>query len=399
MSNYIIEIVNCKKIEKEFLNLPKKLYKDDDNYVTPLDTDIENVFSPSRNKMFDGGEAIRYMVKDTNSDSYVGRIAAFYNNDTANQPNDKVGGCGFFESINDQKVAYMLFDVAIEWLKTKGMTCVNGPVNFGDREMWWGLLTEGFVQPIYGMNYNFAYYQEFFESYGFKNYFNGMSYKRTFDVEDLNPIIQQKAERLSSNPAYCFRYITKDEMSLAAEWFYEIYKRAWAQFDGVATVTKEQAYKMMDKLKPIIDRKLIYFAFHEDKPIGFFIMVPEINSVIKPLNGKLNFINKLRFIYSLKFKKVSRIAQGVIFGVIPEFRGKSIESGLMNCFVDEMRKGNVSYQWLELAWVGDFNPLMMSMVQRYIRAKKIKNHITYRYNFDREREFERAPRVSFSRPE
>ncbi len=398
MSNHIIEIVNCNKLEKEFITLPKILYKNDNNYVSPLDADIKKVFSPLDNKMFADGEAIRFLVKEISSCKYVGRIAAFYNNNTADQGENKVGGCGFFESINNKEVAYLLFDTAIDWLKSKGMTSVDGPINFGDRESWWGLLTEGFIQPIYGMNYNFPYYQELFESYGFQNYFNGISFKRIFDLESVNPIIAQKAARLSANPAYSFRYISKKELPDAAGWFYEIYKRAWALFEGVATISKEQAQEIINKLKPIIDVKLIYFAFYEDTPIGFFIMIPDLNPVIKPLNGKFNLINKLRFMYALKCKKVSHIAQSLVFGVVPEFQGKGIESGMMNCFADEIRAGNIGYDSLELAWVGDFNPLMINLVRRYVCAEKIKNHVTYRYHFDRDKEFERAPKISISRP-
>ncbi len=385
MSNYIIEIVSSKKHAKEFLELPKRMYRGDENYVTPLDSDIEKVFNPSINKMFDGGEAIRYLVKDADKGEYVGRIAAFYNNNTANQGEDMAGGCGFFESINSQEVANLLFDTSIEWLKGKGMTCVDGPINFGDREVWWGLLSEGFTQPIYGMTYNFPYYQELFENYGFMNYFNGMSYKRTLVATELNPIVVEKARRLSENEDYCFRHVKKSELDDAADWFYDIYRKAWANFEGIASITEEQAQKLMGNLKPIIDEKLIYFAFYKGEPVGFFINIPDLNPIIKPFGGKFGLLNKLRFVYRLKHRKVTKVVQGLIFGVVPEFRGKGIESGMMYAFTKSVEDGIIDYDYMELTWVGDFNPLMMNMVRRYVCAKKIKNHITYRYNFDRER--------------
>jgi hypothetical protein len=45
---------------------------------------------------------------------------------------------------------------------------MDGPINFGERDKFWGLLTEGFIEPLFGMNYNFPYYKDLFENYGFK---------------------------------------------------------------------------------------------------------------------------------------------------------------------------------------------------------------------------------------
>jgi hypothetical protein len=83
----------------------------------------------------------------------------------------------------------------------------------------------------------------------------------------------------------------------------------------------------------------------------------------------------------------------IIFGVAPEFHGKGIESGIIHRFETEVIKGKMPYRSLELAWVGDFNPIMMRMVESYVCATKHKTHVTYRYLFDRTKEFKRAPRI------
>ena len=99
MGKYILEEVVTKKQGKEFLSMAKQFYKGNRNWVQPLDNDIKAIFDPSRNRMFEGGEAIRWIVRDENG-SVVGRIAAFYNTEQAAEEEQPTGGCGFFECIN-----------------------------------------------------------------------------------------------------------------------------------------------------------------------------------------------------------------------------------------------------------------------------------------------------------
>lgn len=101
----------------------------------------------------------------------MGRVASFIDEHTCRMDSYAVGGMGFFECIDDRKAAFMLFDRCREWLEARGMEAMEGPVNFGERNEWWGLLVDGFVQPNYGMPYTHKYYIKFFEEYGFLDYF------------------------------------------------------------------------------------------------------------------------------------------------------------------------------------------------------------------------------------
>lgn len=401
MKNYEICEVKTSNEKKMFIKMAHAIYDGCEHWVAPLESDINIVFDEKKNKMFNGGEAIRFLLYDkSDNNKCVGRIAAFYNTSTSHNPSDenlKIGGCGFFESINSQEVANMLFDKAKEWLLSKGLNTMEGPINFGDREFWWGMLAEGFDAPIYGMNYNHPYYRELFENYGFKNYFEAYTFLRDLRNAELNPVVQNNAQRLERNPAYRFEHISKKNLDKVAVEFCEIYRSAWEKFEGIAEITQEDARNLVKKLSPIIDEKLIYFAYFEDKPIGFFVMIPDINSVIKPFKGKMNLINGLRFFCRLKIKKITRNAIGMIFGVVSDFQGKGVESAMMNVFRKQILKGGVNYDFMTLSWVGDFNPLMVRMVEKYVEAKRNKTYITYRYIFDREYPFERAKRVSVTR--
>ena len=202
-----VQEVNDKKSEKQFIQLPVRLYKNEQNWIRPLDKDIRAVFDPAKNKSFRHGEAIRWVLLDDN-EQVIGRIAAFYDTKTAKKNDQPTGGVGFFECIDNQEAANMLFDEGKAWLESKGMEAMDGPVNFGDRNNWWGLLVDGFSEPNYQMPYNFAYYKALFENYGFKLYFNQYTYSRPMGSEvELSRRFYEKADIQINNPDYEFRHI------------------------------------------------------------------------------------------------------------------------------------------------------------------------------------------------
>ena len=377
---------------REFLDLPKRLYRGNRNWVCPLDGDIESTFDPACNKKFRAGEAARWIARDEGG-QVVGRVAAFYNRDDAALEEQPTGGVGFFEAENDQGLADLLFDTARDWLAARGMEAMDGPINFGSRDAWWGLLVDGFeFQPLYTNPYNPPYYIELFEKYGFRNYFNQYTYNRKLKAGILNQSVYERVKRLEESPGYRFDHIDIRNLPQVAEDFRLVYNKAWANHSGVKPLESEDAQKMMRTMKPIIDERLIYFAWFNDEPIGFFIMVPDLNRVIGRFGGKMNLINKIRLWSMLKLTRRADRIFAIIFGVVPEFHGKGIESGIIHRFEQEVGKGT-HYKSLELAWVGDFNPIMMRMVENYVLATKHKTHVTYRYLFDRTKEFKRAPRM------
>ena len=117
---YVLQEVVTPALEREWLDLPKKIYKGNRNWVCPLDTDIRKVFDPARNEQFADGEAVRWVVRNR-AGEVVGRIAAFYNREKAALEEQPTGGCGFFESIDDQQVADLMFDASRMWLASRGM--------------------------------------------------------------------------------------------------------------------------------------------------------------------------------------------------------------------------------------------------------------------------------------
>jgi hypothetical protein len=169
------EVVNPKDIS-EFLHLPLKLYKNDPTFIRPLDNDIEKVFDRSKNSYLKNAKYKRWILLNETGET-IGRIAAFYHK----QLEKGIGGLGFFECIKDRKAAFFLFDSAKKWLAENGLEAMDGPINLGSRDRWWGLLVEGFYEPCYGSNYNPPYYQDFFEAYGFQLYYKQYTYLKKLD--------------------------------------------------------------------------------------------------------------------------------------------------------------------------------------------------------------------------
>jgi GNAT superfamily N-acetyltransferase len=185
-----------------------------------------------------------------------------------------------------------------------------------------------------------------------------------------------------------------------AEDFRIIYNKAWSLFTGVKPMPKEEAQNIMKTLRPIVDPNIIFFSYFNNEPIGFFIMVPDINRIIGSFNGKLNLWNKLRLMWELKVKKSCDRIFGIVFGVTPEFQGKGVESGMIQyVYENYIRTDRNNYRTVEFAWIGDFNPVMNRMIQSYVCATRHKIHTTYRYLFDRTKPFTRCPRLGLKRVE
>ena len=387
----LIEVIS-RKSKRDFLEIPSLINKGDKFFIRPLDEDVEKVFDPKQNKRFRKGNAIRWILEDRKG-KLIGKIAVFFDPASETEEHQRTGGCGFFDCINDQKAANILFNAAKEWLKTHDMEAMDGPVNFGSRELFWGCLSDGFYEPNYNMPYNQPYYNELFLNYGFQNFFNQYTYHVPLTAGDMDEVVYKNGDYLKDDPHYRFKILNTRKMEKYAMDFMVVFNEAWARFPGVRPFKKQQALNMFKKLKPVIDKRAIIFAYYKERPIAFFLMIPDLFQITKKFNGKFNLVNKLRLLLFVKVLKKNTRLIGQIFGVVPEFQGKGVAAGMILRFEKEVAKPSFNYTDLEMNWIGDFNPGMMKMVTQ-IGGKIRKTHITYRYLFDRNAGFKRAKRVS-----
>ena len=381
----LIEVTNAGEA-KEFIAVNVELNKTNKNYIRPLDKDINDVFDEKKNKTFRFGKVKRWLLKKEGKS--IGRIAAFTNKKYKNKGDDiTVGGVGFFDCVSDQNAAAMLFDGAKHWLLQEGMEAMDGPINFGERDRWWGLVVEGFQSPLYGMNYNPPYYQSLFESYGFQHFYHQVCFGM-IPKNKLNDKVIERHALYEKDPAFSVRNMEKSKLEKYAADFATVYNAAWAGHGGLKELKKEQVVVMFKKMKPVMDESIIWFAYRNEDPIALFVNLPDLNQWFKHLHGKFDLLHKLKFLWIKKTVKCSKFT-GLVFGVVPEFQGKGIDSFM----VGEAHKTVLKnpYDEYEMQWIGDFNPKMLNVAQGLGDVYQSRRLTTYRYLFDRAKEFKRHP--------
>ena len=370
----------------EFLSFPAKLYKDDPHYIQPLNNDVEAVFDSKKNKFFRFGECERFLFFNDNNET-VGRVAVFVNRKYRNE--QPTGGFGFFDCINNQPTADFIFDFCRNWHQQRGMEAMDGPINFGERDKFWGLLIEGFSEPLYGMNYNAPYYQWLFENFGFQIYFNQLCFGRK--VHD--PVAQNFLEmhaRVKRNPAISAQRMKVRNLEKYAADFTEVYNRAWAQHGGGKEISKAQTLKLFNTLKPVINEHISWFVYENDKPIAMWMNIPDLNQWFKYTGSEFGIWQKIKFLVVKKFKKNTKMV-GLVFGIVPEWQRKGIDGFMIWEGTKHFRR-TTDFEDYEMQWIGDFNPKMIKIAEN-LETTVTRKLATYRYLFDRTKPFERHRRL------
>jgi len=380
----IIQVTEKKTITA-FYELPLKIYKNDKNWIPPLRMMTEDTFDPKKNTGFIHGDARRWIIK--NGESVIGRIAAFFDRSKIKKGDEAAGGIGFFECEDNQESADMLFDTARDWLKKEGLTAMDGPVNFGENFFNWGLLTDGFQQQGFGMQYHPRYYLKLFENYGFKTYYKQFTYHLDVTDPDLPERFWKIAAWVAQKKDYQYKTFSFKEQDRCIDDFLAIHRQAWTKHGNYKPISRKDLKALIHEAKAVLEEDFIWYVYHKDEPVAFFMMIPDLNQLIKyTKNGELNLFKLLKLLY-LKQKKVITRCRVLVMGVIPKFQGAGIESGIFWHIKQVLLKKDW-YNEIELSWVGDFNPKMIALFKA-VGSKYAKTHETMRYLFDRDRPFER----------
>jgi hypothetical protein len=146
-------------------------------------------------------------------------------------------------------------------------------------------------------------------------------------------------------------------------------------------------------MKPVMDERIVWFAYHNEKPIAIFTNLPDLNQWFKYLNGKFDLLHKLKFIWVKKTRQCKKFT-GLVFGVVPEWQGKGIDSFIVGEAYKDVIQPWFPYLEYEMQWIGDFNPKMLNVAQGLGDVYQSRKLTTYRYLFDRTKEFKRHPMLS-----
>jgi hypothetical protein len=394
-----LEEVITPRLAADFIRVNVGLHQRNPQYIRPLDKDIREVFDPKKNKTFRFGEATRWVLRDRQG-KLIGRIAAFTNKKYKNKGDDvPVGGIGFFDCINDQSAADMLLDVARHWLLQRGMEAMDGPINFGERDRWWGLVVKGHeIPPMYCMNFNPPYYQQLLENYGFRKFYNQVCF-----AMHTNQLIQKKFydrhAECAKDPNFSSAHIRKSELDKFAKDFTIVYNKAWAGHGGLKQLDEKVVRKMFHTMKPVMDERLNWFIYYKNEPVGIWINLPDLNQWFKHLNGQFDLLHKLKFLWVKATVKNPKFT-GLVFGIVPEMQGRGADSYLIveGCRVIQQLKiengeyslGKPIYDDYEMQWIGEFNPKMINVAEA-IAGNRSRILTTYRYLFDRTKDFKAHP--------
>ncbi len=386
--------VNTVLLEIVFLEINAQLNKGNPHYIRPLNKEVSEVFDKTKNKLFQQGNAKRWLLQNEQGET-IGRIAAFYYSSYKNKGTEFPVGCvGFFDCINNFEAAKLLFDTAKTWLSNNGMLAMDGPINFGDRDKWWGLMVKGFEEePMYGMSYNPPYYETLLSQYGFENFYNQYYYKVNLE-NGLPSKFEERYNKFKAKPDYQALHLDKKNLQKFAKDFVTIYNAAWAQHGEAKAITYDQIVKLFNSLKAVMDEKVIWFAYYKEEPIAMFINIPDLNQYFKHFNGRLGWIQKMQLLW-MKWNKTNTKLTGLAFGVVPKYQALGVDSFLIYACDLWLQESKI-YKQYEMGWAADWNPKMVN-IYKSLEGIPSRQMVTYRHIFNpANNPFERHPMMDYS---
>lgn len=351
MSSLQIKTVKSNKELMQFIKLPWKIYKGDPYWVPPLIMDRKKILNKEKNPFFEHAEMEMFLLEKDGE--LVGRIAAI-KNDLHNQvQNENVGFFGFFECINDQEAANLLFDTAKQWIKSKGLSCMRGPANPSSNDEW-GMLLEGFDDsPRLLMTYNPEYYIKLCETYGMKKVKDLYAYKISNEKIIKSEKLKRVAEIAAKRSGIVIEELNLKDLSNEIKKVKYLYNKAWAPNWGFVPLTDGEIDAMAEDLKQIVEPSIILFGKINEELVGFVLVMLDYNAIFKQMNGKLFPFGFLKLFTKKKDIKWARI---ITLGIIPEFQKRGLDAVFYNEVVHRAAKLGIYLG--EASWILEDNEMM-----------------------------------------
>lgn len=361
-----------------FAQLPDLLYHHMPHYIGVPVQMVERMFDPVYNQKAAELAHQRWLLY--HNQQPVGRIAAFDHPKKA--ANDNAGALGFFACINNPAAAAQLFETAENWLRNQGYDWVDGPINFGENDQYWGLLTEGFEKPSFGMNWNPPYCTAFFEAAGYQPY-----YEQLTSVIDLDKGLPERFHKIADWAATKFKirvaHFEPSRFDEYANAVVHVFNNAWSDFENFSPIDLAKVQNDFRRMKPILVEDLIWFAFVNDEPAAFLLMLPDLNEVLARSGPVKTPFSKLKFWYYRRVTKFRRL-KIVAMGVHARYQNMGVESVLLQNAYKQVCQAHPSFEEVELAWVGDFNKKMLAL-HTAAGAAPLRKHVTLRKSFHLDR--------------
>ncbi len=317
-----IQKVETKADLRRFLNFPYRHYRDDPVWVPPLRAEQRGLYKPRSNPMLNHCEYDLFLLMDGRE--VLGRVTAFFDHLAIKNWGAPIGLFGAYECIDDPAASRLLLDTAADWLKSRGMAAMRGPWSFASQE--WGAVLEGFEPPpVILAPYNPPYYNDQFVAYGLEKVKDLLVYYIDIDEgyefpERFLTITDAVQERYGVT----IRAIDMGDFEVEVQRIIDVINSSLIHNWGYYEVTEAEADQVAADLKMLVRPDIVLIADDPDgNPIGFIIPLPDINLLLRGLNGRLLPFALPRLLFG-----VSKLRQYRLWalGVVPEYQGKAVDA-------------------------------------------------------------------------
>jgi hypothetical protein len=338
---------------EQFLDVPAVVYANDPNWVPPIRSSIAKQLSPE-NPFFQYGtlQAFVALRDRQGKPEPVGRIVAAVNQRLIEREGQPVGLFGYFECIEEGAIAQALLAAGCDWLRQQGMAIARGPINLSTHNACL-FLVDGFDSPpMIMMPYNPPYYPQFMEQGGWHKAKDAYAYEFKLD-HDLSPEFE-KGYRIACKSGITFRSIhTKGEaFEQDCRSLYRLFTTTFAGNWSSTPRTEEEFLEEARELQSLVDPDVFPVAEHNGEMVGFWMGLPDYNIALKHVNGKLNLLGILKFLWYRR-----KIDQGRVIAIcsLREYRRKLVPLGLIYLGMRGGQKKGKPYKRAELSWVFEDN--------------------------------------------
>lgn len=375
-ADIVIEPVTTKAQTKLFVECAYRINADDPHWVPPLKSEVYALLTPGKNPFFEHARVQLFLAMQ--GGKTVGRISAHIDELALEQPPEQgmgpgTGNWGMLEA-DSLPVAQALIRQAEKWLKEQGMHRVLAPLSLS---VWDepGLLTMGHDHPpTVMMGHNKADYQGWIEGMAYASAKQLHSY--ALEVKDGFPgLIERIVASGERNDKLVIRPVDKKHFDRDARIIMGLLNDAWSDNWGFVPLTDTEIAHVGKKLKAIVYEDLIMIAEMEGEPVAFMMTLPDLNELIKPMNGSLLPFNWIKLLWWLKFPK-SKNMRVPLMGVKKELQNSRLASQLAFMMIEYIRRkavANFGTERAEIGWILEDNQGMVAI------ADAIKSEINRTY--------------------
>ena len=336
---------------KDFLNVVDYIYRDDPNYIRPLNFEIKQRLSP-KHPFFEHAEGV---ILTAHRNGYcVGRCTAQIDREHLARYRDDVGFFGMIDTIEDESVARGLLDTAAEWLSERGMKRMRGPLSLNINDEV-GCLVEGFDTPPMVMTPHHRPYQgPLIEAVGLDKLKDLYAWR--YVVGDIPPRARRAHDEIEALPEVKARSCRVKELAAEVRTIIDVFNDAWSENWGFVPYTERELRALVDMLKLIIRPELTMIVNINDEPAAVALALPNINEAIAGLHGKLTPTNLAKLIWRIKVRG-PRTARLIVLGIRKKYRNVKKYAGLSTFMYARMNHAGqrCGIDWGELSWTLEDN--------------------------------------------